>query len=226
MIYKGTPFTVYPFRTVEWPPAAASKTPATALHKPNLVTAFFPAKLEPKKIKPAAPRYIIPTKPQEPSLVRSSLQSEFAQASPKLFHKPLSILLMLKNTDKVIRKADEQRAALTNRLGLFLKPQIQDIMQVEVGQDRRHDPTLRCARCRMNHRSVRVQDTCLEPFFNQAQKRLSSIRSFSIRSIQSWSMLSKNPLMSASTTQQYFPYCSSSVRALTASRGLRPGRYP
>src|SRR5208337_856745 len=82
------------------------------------------------------------------------------------------ILPILKRTDKVIRKADEESAAPTAGFDLGLKPQIQGIMQVEVGQDRRHDPTLRCARGRMDHLSVRVQDTCLEPFLNQAQKRL------------------------------------------------------
>jgi len=88
---------------------------SAALHKPAPCTAFFPPKPKPKEVKATTACQIKPTKPQGASLVRGNFEPKPLQPSPALVHKPLGIFLILKSTDKVIRKTDEHREYAASR---------------------------------------------------------------------------------------------------------------
>jgi hypothetical protein len=104
------------------------------LYKTSSLTTLFPAELETKEIEPTATHKVKSTKSHGTRLVRSNRQSKLSQARSEILHEPPGVLATLKRADKVIRKADEQSSVPASRLEYAFKPQIQDIVKVDVDQ--------------------------------------------------------------------------------------------
>ena len=79
---------------------------------------------------------------------------------------------MLEGADKIISIADDHGHTPTAGFDSALEPEVQRIVQVDVGQYGRDDAPLWGTRYRVNHLAVRFQDSSLEPFTNQTKKRL------------------------------------------------------
>ncbi len=81
-------------------------------------------------------------------------------------------VLILKRADKIIRVPNQAGLALGVPLDDFLKPQVQHVVQIHVGQDWRNDSALGSPRQRMRHLSVGIEHPGPEPFPDQPQQLL------------------------------------------------------
>jgi hypothetical protein len=76
-------------------------------------------------------------------------QAETGKPLGQSLHHTSGIVLDLKGHDEVIGIADEAGAASQTRADLLLEPGIQHFVEVEVGQERGDDPSLRGAGLRV-----------------------------------------------------------------------------
>ena len=67
------------------------------------------------------------------------LQPELRQPLPKLFQKPLRFRPVLESRYEIVGVADHYHLAFRHFLAPDLRPQIEDMMQVHVRQQRRDD---------------------------------------------------------------------------------------
>src|ERR1039457_901936 len=79
------------------------------------------------------------------------LQSEFPQPFPQLHQEPLGFFLVLESQHSVVRVADDNHTARRFLPPPLVYPEVEYIMQVEIGQKRR------------NHRPLRSPLLCLVP---------------------------------------------------------------
>lgn len=110
------------------------------------------------------------------------------------------VAFQLERADKIVGIPAKVRAAFAMRFHCLIEPHIRGIMQIHVGGDGRNNPAPQCPRCRVRHLSVGIQYPCFQPAPDEFGSGLSSMRNISIFSSLAWSMLSKKPLISASTT--------------------------
>ena len=116
-----------------------------------------PVKLEPKEIEPRCTRLTVPAERNHPALGGGQLKPELAQTMLQRPKKMARFLLILKRADKIIRVPNQASFALCVPFDDFMKPQIQRVMQIHIGQDRRNNSALGSPRQRVRHLSVGIQ---------------------------------------------------------------------
>src|SRR6267142_474488 len=77
---------------------------------------------------------------------------------------------VFKARHKVIRIADKSAASLLLGSHYALKPQVQDIVQINICRNWRNHSALRSARLRMDDSPILFQDTRSQPLANQIQE--------------------------------------------------------
>jgi hypothetical protein len=137
-----------PVHMLNQPRAGARKELAAALHagesdhREPLVAVDSADVLEAEKLErlrlPAVPRTPLggePAKEQQPSLLLGELQIESCQALPELSPKGLRVRQMLETYHEVINETHEISLAPTPRSKSSFEPQVERVVQVDVGED-------------------------------------------------------------------------------------------
>src|ERR1035437_316810 len=107
-------------------------------------------------------------KAQQPCLFFSQFQPEFLESIRQALLEPFRITAVLEVQHEIIRKPRQVRLPFTRRLDLLLKPEIKNVVQVDVGQDRAYRPALWRSFLRSRHDSSH-HIARFQPFANQAQ---------------------------------------------------------
>ena len=113
------------------------------------------------------------TEADEPGFVGMELELELLQPLFHLRQEPFGVLLALKAEDDIIGIAHQDDFSATRPLSLPLHPQVEHIVQVHVGEQRRDNRPLRSA-FRAGFPLIVVHDSSLQPFGDQAQEPLVS----------------------------------------------------
>ncbi len=133
--------------------------------------AFLPAKFKSQEIKPPVVPASAPAKTQRLRLVQRQFQSELPQPFLNSLLERARLVPVIKAAHEVVRKA-EQPALPTIAFAHFaLKPQVQHIVQIHVGQHRGDYPALRRASLRVLDASFCFEDAGPQPFADQAYHR-------------------------------------------------------
>src|SRR2546427_7688861 len=101
-----------------------------------------PVKLKPKEVEPYSTRLRIPAEGNHPALGGGQLKPELAQTMLQRPKEMARFVLILKRADKIIRVPNQASFALCVPFDDFMKPQIQRVMQIHIGQDRRNNSAL------------------------------------------------------------------------------------
>ena len=72
----------------------------------------------------------------QPRLLRMDLQPKLRQPLLKISQKPFSVRLMLKSGDEIVGVADNNHVTARDFLSPYLDPQVEDIVQVQISQQR------------------------------------------------------------------------------------------
>src|SRR6516162_3168231 len=102
----------------------------------------------------------------EPRLFGMEAKVELAHARREVFKKPFRIVLMLEADNRVVRIADDDHVARRLALSPLTNPEIVDVVQVDVCEERRNYRALR----RPLHRfdlSALLKHPCRQPFADQ-----------------------------------------------------------
>jgi putative transposase len=81
----------------------------------------------------------VPPELDQPRLVRVQLQPEPCEPAAKLVQEPFGVVSMLKAHDEVVRPARDDHLTVRVAASPPIGPQVEDIVQVDVGEQRRHD---------------------------------------------------------------------------------------
>ena len=163
------------------------------------------------------PRPVVILAVHDPGLLRMKLQAAFCKATPDGLQHRSSFLLAPAVDDGIVRITLEADARIVP-----LHPQIERVVQEQIGQQRTNDTALRGSLRPLHERSVRTFDRgrSHRPMYRRTQAR--SVWWATARSTRSCGMESKNALMSRSMTQSV---AQQRFRAIpTASSAERPGR--
>jgi hypothetical protein len=102
----------------------------------GLATAIRPpAKLKAQKVETGAATGVPVTQRNHPRLVHGHLQPTRAEPWPQLVREAVGLRLLLKRGHTIIRVPDQAGLATTAGLDHLLKPQIEGIVQIDVGQE-------------------------------------------------------------------------------------------
>jgi hypothetical protein len=93
----------------------------------------FPVKLESQKIKPPVVRPAVVPEAQRLGLIRCHFQPKLGQPFFQPFLKGFGFMPMLEARHKIIRIANQSAAPLLLRSLYPLKPQVQRVVQIDVG---------------------------------------------------------------------------------------------
>ena len=107
-----------------------------------------------------------PPKEQHPGLVRSQLQSKLLHAVGECAVEVLGVALVLKRDDEIVHKARQIGFALPIFLGSLLKPEVEHIVQIDIGEAGRNRAALRGTGFRPRDDAV-FHHARVEPFANQ-----------------------------------------------------------
>src|SRR5216683_4299013 len=158
-------------------------------------------------------------------LVRMQGQRKLRQPIPQFRLEPLGIGLVLKAGNDVVGIAHQDDVSLGMVASPPLRPEIEDVMQVDVRQQGRGNAALRRPYLWPDH-----LPSSITPAFSHLPirriTRRSPTRCSTKRINHSWSTASKNPAMSASNTQFTLVLPIPTASASNASCGPRPGRNP
>ena len=94
-----------------------------------------PGKLKPEKIKPCCAWLTIPAEGNHPAFGGGQLKSVLLQTMLQRPIEMLRLVLMLEPADEIIRVSNQACLAFRVPLDHFLKPQIQRVMQIHIGQN-------------------------------------------------------------------------------------------
>ena len=94
-----------------------------------------PTKLKTQKLEGAACFPIERTEPDQVRFLRCNLQSELLQPICQHVIKSLGIGLQFEGADEIVRVPTQIRCPLAVLLDGFLKPDVQDIMKIDIGED-------------------------------------------------------------------------------------------
>src|SRR2546425_8410136 len=94
-----------------------------------------PRKLKPQKVEPRRPGFAAPTERNNTTFGGGQLQSELFQAKLHRTVKVLRFILMFECANKIVCVSNQARLASTVLFCHFVKPQIQRVVQVHVGQN-------------------------------------------------------------------------------------------
>jgi class 3 adenylate cyclase len=166
---RQVPVLLNPFREplaggVELLPCGASHDAGHA------VPIWHPEELKSQKGEAPLLARVKTAEPAQMGLLRRHLEVEFPQPLGQHPKKPFCVLLQAEGTHPVIRIAAQQCLTLTVWFHHLLKPQVQGIVQIHIGEDGRDRAALRRPSLGMDDLAIRVQNTCLQPFVNQAEK--------------------------------------------------------
>ena len=101
-------------------------------------------------------------------LVRMQLQVELPEPFAKIGEEPLRIGLILETGDKVVREAHEDHVSTRVAASPLRDPQVQDVVQVHVGEQRRGRCPLWCALVTGRPGPV-FDDPCAHPLADKPQ---------------------------------------------------------
>src|SRR5260370_23531027 len=126
--------------TASWKPCPRSLAP----HHPSDILGSPPIKRETQKIECAwtfARLLLTPWFPKgkQPRFVRVKRQTVLAHSLPEHRHHSVCIILPFKSDDEVIRVSHEHCFSREAGTDLFLEPDVQGVMQVDVSQQPRED---------------------------------------------------------------------------------------
>ena len=128
---------LHPFR-LGFPPETEPSLPrgSAVMREPKEVEGFRPTLAA-----SAAVRHGEPAELDATGLVRVECQTETGQPLPKIGQEALRVILMLESDHEIVGVADNHRfAACLLRAPLPVKPEVQDIVQVDVCQDSIWEP--------------------------------------------------------------------------------------
>jgi len=174
---------------------------------------------------PLSPLGRVASELNQARLVRMQLQRELAQALAQLLEEPLSVATVLESNDEVVGVSRDYNVATGSLFPPLLDPEVEDLVQVQVREQRRCRRSLRRSFPAL-HPSTFFHHPCAQPLLDESQHPWSPIRCSTNRTNHSWEMASKNPRMSASSTQFTFLRRIAAASASSASCWLRPGRNP
>src|SRR5262249_28058907 len=112
-----------------------------------------------------------PPELDQPGLVRVQLQPELREPLAKLDPKPPRILLILETNDKVVSEPHNDHVTVRPPLPPPLGPQVEDVVQIQVSQQRGYRCPLRTAFLTCRPRLV-LDDSRSQPLVNQPQDPL------------------------------------------------------
>src|ERR1700731_1435743 len=98
----------------------------------------------------------------QPRLVGMQRQPVLGETLPEHLQHPTRVSLMGKADDEIVCVADEKGTSLQEWFHLLLEPHVQHVVQIDVGQQRGDDPTLRGTRLR-NREAPILEHTRIEP---------------------------------------------------------------
>src|SRR6267154_5126205 len=106
---------------------------------------------------------------QQPGLVGMDRQSVSAKTFWQHVQHPPCVVFTGETYDEIVRITDEECTSLHPRLDFALKPHVQHIVQINVGQKRRNHTALRRALLRKRKVAV-LEHPRMEPFTDQSQQ--------------------------------------------------------
>ena len=99
---------------------------------------FAPAKLETQEVEPGLARCVRRTERNNPRFLCRQFQPELPQSLSQPFIEALGVCLFLECAHKIIRISDQARFPTTVRDDHFLKPQVECVVQVHIGEEGRY----------------------------------------------------------------------------------------
>jgi hypothetical protein len=78
---------------------------------------------------------LMPAERDDPRLVRRHLQPELPQPLTHFLLEPFRVHLMLKRAHEIVRVVNQARLAPASWLDHLVKPQVQRIVSIHIGQD-------------------------------------------------------------------------------------------
>jgi hypothetical protein len=96
---------------------------------------FSPVELKTQEVEPGLTGGLVTMKRDNPCLVRCQLQVELCQSFAKHTIEAFRIVLILKGADKIIGISYQTSFTSTVFLDDLMEPQVQDVMEVHIGQD-------------------------------------------------------------------------------------------
>src|SRR2546425_935276 len=108
---------------------------------------------------------------QQARLLRVQLQAELRESFTQLREEPLGVRPVLEPHDEVVRVPHDNHVAVGVRLPPPLSPEVEHVVQVHVGQERRYAAPLGRARFTPRPRPV-LQHAGIEPFLDQPHDAL------------------------------------------------------
>jgi hypothetical protein len=134
--------------------------------------AHSPAELKAEELKGTPVSSIRTAEQKQAGFVRRQRQAVLGEPLSQHVIETLSIRLVLERGPIVIGVATQLGRTPTVDLHRLLKPEVEDIVEIDISQDQRDCAPLRSTHHRLPHLPVRLQDTSLQPLAYQPQKRL------------------------------------------------------
>ena len=165
-----------------------------------------------------------PPELDEPRLLGMQFQPELRESLAQLGEEPLGVTLVLEANDEVVSEPHDDHVTVRVPLPPLLDPQVEDVVQVDVGEQRRNRRSLRCSL--LARRPLPVLDAPLRSAISGSAAGpacpLSGARGTSSASRdRGWSKKSR---MSASSTQ--FTFFRSIPTASASSASMRAAPRP
>src|SRR5919197_927707 len=145
----------------------ACRAPPDAGHA---VPIWCPEPLESQKGETPLRARVKTAEPVQMGFLWSHLEVEFRQPFGQLPKKPFRVLLIAEGTHPVISISAHQCFTPTAWFHNFFKPDVQGIVQIDIGEDGRDRTALRRPSLGMDDLTIRVKNPCLQPFANQVEK--------------------------------------------------------
>ena len=112
-----------------------------------------------------------PSELDQPCLVGLQLQAELRESLAKVGEEPLGVTVLLEPHEEVIGVAHDDHVAVRVPTSPLLGPQVEDVVQVDVGEQRRNRCPLRRSRPRLRPLPV-LDNSCSQPFRISRRTRL------------------------------------------------------
>src|SRR6266571_1564656 len=136
----------------------------------HAVPIWCPEKLESQKGEAPLLAWVKTAEPAQMGFLGCHLEVEFRQPCGQHSKKPFRVLLQAEGTHPVIRISAQQCFPLTVWFHHFLKPYVQGIVQIHIGEDGRDRAALGRPSLGIDDLTIRVHNTCLQPFTDQVEK--------------------------------------------------------
>src|SRR6476661_895761 len=104
----------------------------------------------------------------QPRLVRVQLQTELGEPVAKRGKEPVGVVTMLKPDGEIVRETHDNDVAARLVVSPPIDPQVEDVVQIHVGEQRRYRCSLRCTPLGLRPDPV-LDDPCGQPLIDQPQ---------------------------------------------------------